>query len=244
MRMRSRARWLALTGMLFALLAWPVAGWCQDEKEQQPETEEEIEARHEREDQAEEDEDTAAWEQTYRGFYVSGQGSYALLTTKSDAEDEAEDVANITPPVDSSTDGSWGAGGRLGWRVMKYLAIEGQFELISNFEIDHDSAAGEEQTDLRFLTGTLNAKAYLPMDRVQPYLLLGGGYANAKIDPPNGASDNRHGGAARFGAGVDLYGNENVGVFTEAAYVLPFGDVEDFDNVSIGFGLILRFYGE
>ena len=47
-----------------------------------------------------------------------------------------------------------------------------------------------------------------------------------------------------FGVGADLYGNERVGVFTEAAYVLPFGDVDDFDQVSIGFGIILRFYGD
>jgi hypothetical protein len=234
--------------MLFALLSFPVAGWCQDDDEEtdtQTETEADTAARHEREEEAGEEETAAAWEETHRGFYIQGQGSYGILATEHDAEQEAEDVANLAEPVSSTTDDAWGAGGRLGWRLNKNLAIEGQVEIFGKYEIDHDSAAGgEEQTDLRFLTGTLNVKGYLPMNRFQPYLLIGGGYANAKLDPPNGASDNRHGGAARFGVGADLYGNERVGVFTEAAYVLPFGDVDDFDQVSIGFGLILRFYGD
>jgi hypothetical protein len=243
---RSRARGLALTWMLFALLSFPVAGWCQDEDEPESETETEADtaARHEREDAAEDAETAAAWEETYRGLYLQGQGSYGILATANDAEDAAEDVANLGEPTNTTTDDAWGAGGRLGWRVMKYLAIEGQFEIFGKYEFDHDSAVGEEQTNLRFLTGTLNLKGYLPINRFQPYVLVGGGYANAKIDPPNNKSDNRHGGAARFGVGADLYGNERVGVFTEAAYVLPFYDLADFDQVSIGFGLILRFYGD
>ena len=243
MRMRSRMRGLAAGWISLALLALPVTGWCQDEQE--PETEEETAARHEREDEAEEAEDAAAWEQSWRGLYVQGGGDYALLTTRNDAEEEVEDAGGFVGPVATTTDGSWGAGGRLGWRLMKHFAIEGQVEIQGNFEFDHDTeAAGEEQSDLRFLTGTLNAKGYLPMGRFQPYALIGGGYANAKINPPNSNSEHRHGGAARFGAGVDLYGNEHVAVYSEAAYVLPFGDLEDFDNVSLGFGLILRFYGE
>jgi opacity protein-like surface antigen len=245
MRKQSRARWLALTWMLFALLAWPVTGWCQEEEEEHPETEEETAERHEREDAAEEAEDTAAWEQTHRGFYVQGGGNYSILTTEGDAAREIEDAAGFTPPVHTTSDDSWGAGGRLGWRVMKHLAIEGQFEIKTNFEFDHDTAAaGEEQTDFRYLSGILNAKGYFPIGRFQPYGLIGGGYANAKIDPPNSTSDHRHAGEMRFGGGFDLYGNENVGVYTEAAYVLPFGDLSDFDHVAIGFGLILRFYGE
>jgi opacity protein-like surface antigen len=230
--------------MLFALLSWPVAGWCQEK--QQPETEDETAARHEREDEAEEAEDTARWEETWRGLYLQGQGNAGILTNRTDAAHEVEDAAGFNGPVNTTTDAAWGAGGRLGWRFMKHLAIESQVEIFGNFEFDHDTdSAGEEQSDLRFLTATLNAKGYLPMGRFQPYALIGGGYANAKIDPPNSNSDYRHGGAARFGVGVDLYGTENVAVFSEASYVQPFADdLEDFGHVSFSFGLILRFYGD
>lgn len=238
---RSRARWLALVWMLFALLSWPVAGWCQDEE--QPETEEETAARHEREDEAEKEEAVAAWEQTWRGLYLQAQGNVGVLTSENDAEDEVQDASGLTPPVHTTSDAAWGAGGRLGWRVMKHLAIEGQAEIMGDFEFDHDLPSGEEKSHVRFLTATVNAKGYLPFGRFQPYGVLGGGYANAKVNPAHGNSDYRHGGALRVGAGLDLYGNENVGVFTEAAYVRPFGDLEDFDHVAIGFGFFLRFYG-
>jgi hypothetical protein len=244
MSKRSRlVRWQALLGVL-AALALPVAGWCQEDDDAAADEESAAEeAADEEEAEEAEDDDSDVWEQTYRGFYIQGQGSYAILTTENDAESEVESIAGISG-ANTTSDDSWGYGGRIGWRVMPFLALEGQVEIQNRFEFDHDTPGGEVQSDLRFLTATLNAKGYLPMERFQPYVLVGGGYANANVDPPATSDDNSHGGAARFGGGVDLYGTENVGVFTEVAYVLPFGDLDDYDHVSIGFGLVIRFYGE
>jgi hypothetical protein len=49
--------------------------------------------------------------------------------------------------------------------------------------------------------------------------------------------------AMRFGGGLDIYsfGTDTVVITAGADYVLPFGDVEDFDYVSINVGVLYRF---
>jgi hypothetical protein len=45
----------------------------------------------------------------------------------------------------------------------------------------------------------------------------------------------------RFGGGLDFYATEHVVLTLGIDYVLPFGDLEDLDYVSIGWGLRYRF---
>jgi len=47
--------------------------------------------------------------------------------------------------------------------------------------------------------------------------------------------------AMRFGGGIDLYATANVVVSLEADYVLPFGNLNSLDYISIGWGLQYRF---
>lgn len=47
--------------------------------------------------------------------------------------------------------------------------------------------------------------------------------------------------AARFGGGIDIYITRNFYGALDASYVLPTGDVDDFDMVSIGWGFGYRF---
>ena len=45
----------------------------------------------------------------------------------------------------------------------------------------------------------------------------------------------------RFGAGLDIYFTETWAAELGVKYVLPFGDVDDIDYVSVGLGLKYRF---
>ena len=45
----------------------------------------------------------------------------------------------------------------------------------------------------------------------------------------------------RFGGGIDIYANQNVMMRAEGSYVLPFGNLDDIQYVSIGMGVHFRF---
>ncbi|MBW1685897.1 MAG: hypothetical protein JRS35_12650, partial [Deltaproteobacteria bacterium] len=94
---------------------------------------------------------------------------------------------------------------------------------------------------------TANMKEYLFKDRFQPYAVLGIGVMAAHIEIKDTADfdvsgcDLPRGFAARFGGGVDLYVTEHFVLNTEIRYVLPTGDVEGLDMISLGWGLQYRF---
>jgi hypothetical protein len=56
-----------------------------------------------------------------------------------------------------------------------------------------------------------------------------------------GLSDEDVAFAARFGVGVDIYIIERVLMNLDTDYVMPTGDVEDFDNVGLRWGFQYRF---
>ncbi len=47
--------------------------------------------------------------------------------------------------------------------------------------------------------------------------------------------------AGRVGGGIDIYATENIVVTLDATYVVPTGDVDDLDYLSIGWGVQYRF---
>lgn len=241
MSQRTRTRWLAVWLALATALAVPLGGWAAEDEESQGE--EEAAAEDEGEEAEEEDEGAPDWEVTHRGLYLIGQGGYAFVLQPSDLEDEAADAAQISD-VDSHVDDSWAYGGRIGYRLMERVAIEGQFELLHEIAIHQNVPSGNARSDATFLTATGNVKGYLLTQRFQPYLLGGVGYGHSEIDPPgSGTSDRDNGLVARFGVGTDFYVTDSLGLMTELAYVLPTGGVSDFDNLVIGFGFVLRIEG-
>ena len=127
-------------------------------------------------------------------------------------------------------DNAFGVSGRLGYRFAPFAALEVQAEYSGDFS-DVSGA------DLTATLVSLNAKMYLPYEQFQPYLLAGFGGAWANASPgPN--EDDFFG---RLGGGVDLYFNENWGVFAEGAYNMAIDDLEDADYLSVGFGAFYRF---
>jgi opacity protein-like surface antigen len=169
------------------------------------------------------------------------------MTSESDLESKAQHAAGLGgEAVNSHVDDSWGYGGRIGWRVVDRLALEGQVQVLNSIEIHNhvQSNGNNRRSKATFMTAMGNAKGYLLTDRIQPYAMAGIGYGYAVLDPPGGSTRDRDEGfAAQFGVRSDFYVTENIGLMGEVAYVLPTGDIEDYDYVALLFGFMLRFYG-
>ena len=66
-------------------------------------------------------------------------------------------------------------------------------------------------------------------------------HINAKDSLGLGLSASDEDFAARFGGGIDFYVTEKIGVSLDGSYVLPTGDLKDFDYFSIAWGFQYRF---
>ncbi len=182
-----------------------------------------------------------------KGFYVGLGGTYAIDTFENELEDEIEDA--LGGPVNVSVDDSLGINGRIGYRFHRHFSAEVQAEWLDGFEADvsvpgFGKIAG---VDLEPWVVTGNVKGHLLTGRYQPFLLVGLGVmtAKAKVRDTVGlglsASERLTDFTTRFGAGVDLYATEKVVFSVGADYVLPIGDLDDADYVSVGWGLQYRF---
>ncbi len=123
-----------------------------------------------------------------------------------------------------------GASGRLGFRLNPRFAVEGQVEYSGDF-VD---CCG---VDLSATLVTANGKFFLMQDQVQPFLLwgLGGAFANTNVIGDENSF------VVKVGGGIDFYMGENFGLTGEATYNIATGDLDDFDYLSIGWGLFYRF---
>ncbi len=149
----------------------------------------------------------------------------------------AKGFENFSPNRRNDGDdaGAWGFNARFGWRDLRYLAIEFQYEWIDDFEINGPT----QKTDIRFNTFTLNAKGYLPVGRFAPFLLAGAGFAQA--DASGTPSDRDGDFVSRWGGGIDFYLTENLVFAADTTYVLPRGDLDNLDYFTVSWGLQWRF---
>jgi opacity protein-like surface antigen len=143
-------------------------------------------------------------------------------------------------------DGAWGYDVRGGYRVHKYLGVEGQFQHMHEFGVDDASGTNVSQIDAYAFT--LNGKLYLmPKYRVQPYFAVGIGFLNL-----DGLSDDDTQFASRVGGGLEGYLTENVVLYFEASHLfadtelvpdppLNSGKFDSFDFTSLAVGFQYRF---
>jgi opacity protein-like surface antigen len=163
------------------------------------------------------------------GAYLGLAGSVGIYT---EAEDDLEDFfgdADIDPAV--------GLNVRAGYRMHPHFALEGEFEWLSEADIE---VGGQDVATVQSFTGTVNGKGYLLKGRVQPFALIGLGGMGVRVEG-GGGSDAEGGFAARFGGGVDIYITENFLAAIDASYMLPTGNADGADFVSIGWGFGYRF---
>jgi hypothetical protein len=131
------------------------------------------------------------------------------------------------PTHETDLDNSLGVGGDIGYRCHRYFStavkVEQVMELKSEFWKD----------DADPLVVTTNFKAHLPLGRFQPFALAGGGMM--------AAFDDSKAIVLRFGAGLDFYVTKHFVLNVGADYLIPFGDLEDLEYISVGWGVQYRF---
>jgi opacity protein-like surface antigen len=182
------------------------------------------------------------------GLYLSGLAAYAFPMEKGDLEDEANalyDLSGFGPGTRTDVDDSLGLSAHAGYRLHPRFAVEAQFDWLSNIQLDSDlGTGGRAKSDITLYSLTANAKTYLLTGRFQPWLAAGAGWGQSRLDPTGAATNERDDGfVMRMGGGIDVYGNPDVALTIDTHYVLATGGMEDLDYVSIGAGLMLRFYG-
>ncbi len=189
------------------------------------------------------------------GIYVGLGGSYGIDTFgDSPGGDISRRLASLGyagTDIDLDMDGSLGINGQIGYRFHPHFAAEFQVEWLDGFDGDASDSTlasgkfADFNVDPWAITGSL--KAYLLTGRYQPYLSAGAGIltVRAKLKDKTGLglsnSERITDATGRFGGGVDIYVTENFLATVGASYVLPNGDVSDFDYVSITWGIAYRF---
>jgi opacity protein-like surface antigen len=180
-----------------------------------------------------------------RGAYLGINAAYGidLFTTE---------IANLAgvPPIPLTYDDSWGLNARLGYRALSWLALEVQYEWMKGIDV---GLAGVNFATYKPHTLTGNLKLYLPVWRVQPYLLAGGGLAIYSLDfvgPLSVLNESGTGFGFRGGAGADVYLTKNLALNVEGTAVLNTSDLSlnqatftqtNLYYFSISGGLLFRF---
>lgn len=143
-------------------------------------------------------------------------------------------------------DETWGFNARGGYRFDDFLAVEGIYEYAS-----FGGSARGPVTGARFSLDTQTnlvmggCKLILPVHRFQPYLWGGAGFlissGDAELENASGElvrarAENGAGFAGRVAGGLDFYVTPQIGLYSEASYVMPATGPTDLYYFSLNFG--------
>src|SRR6185369_2036317 len=133
---------------------------------------------------------------------------------------------------------------RAGYRVHPNVAIEALYDHFLKFDNDGQARRlGNTHTTDHYdgWQATLNVKGYILTGRWQPYVLAGVGYIDINghnvVDRSGPGNDL----VTRFGLGMDACITEHIAMGPEVAYVLPFGDANNMDLITVALGLRYKF---
>jgi hypothetical protein len=123
---------------------------------------------------------------------------------------------------------------RLGTRS-GHFGFELQGEWLPKFEGD---VKGTPVIEYNMVSINVLAQLILLTGRVQPFVLLGGGYAYSKLEDV-GSTDSEWfaGGSFRVGGGFDVFMTKHVALSTDVAYVIPTGSLKDANFLALSYGL-------
>jgi N-acetylneuraminic acid mutarotase len=160
----------------------------------------------------------------YNGLYVGLGGGYAW-----------EDFGG------GNAGNSAVANGRIGYRFLDYLALEGMGEGAIHF----NGTSGQfNSAHTRIATGWINGKIY-PTARltgaIQPYALAGAGWMFERTAGGPGGTEEDNGVAGRFGGGIDFFLTEHLFLTIDGAYVLPADHVSELKHAIAGGAIQYRF---
>jgi len=175
-----------------------------------------------------------------RGFYVGGGAAYGFNLFDSAFDDLFSDV---------QVGDTWGFYTRAGYRPLRWLAVEAEYEYLHNFGV---KAEGVHLADLRAQTIGANLRFIGPW-RVQPYFLLGAGATLFSLNDVGvpGLEVDHSSFSGRIGIGLDTYVTQNLVIALGADTVLTTAQVSDpvftgdtsstLSYVAVHMGIDLRF---
>ena len=174
------------------------------------------------------------------GFYLGGGATYGFNLFDSAFDDLFSDV---------QVGDTWGFYNRLGYRPLRWLAVEAEYEYLHNFGVRAESV---HLADLRAQTISANVRFIGPW-RFQPYFLLGAGatlFSLNDVQVP-GLEIDHSSFAGRIGIGLDTYVTRNLVIAVGADTVLTTAQVKDpvfsgdtsstLSYVAVHMGIDLRF---
>lgn len=141
-------------------------------------------------------------------------------------------------------DDSYGAEGRLGYRLHEHVALEAQAQYYGQSDLNAHGPKGSQRVgSFEGVSATGNFKLYPLVGRVQPYVLGGVGllWAHLKNDLPGARRGNDTELAGRGGLGLDVYLDEHVALNVEGSYLAPASNLKDFPLAAVSGGLQLHF---
>jgi len=121
-------------------------------------------------------------------------------------------------------DDAWGLNAFAGYRFMRHIALEGNFNWYDDFESDSFNV------DVEIWTLMVDAKGMYPVynDRLVPYLRAGVGYMDAEADAGAFDADDEDF-AINFGGGLDYYVTDQISLGLDGKYVWGTGDLDDIE---------------
>jgi hypothetical protein len=142
---------------------------------------------------------------------------------------------------------TWGFHARAGYRFWEYMAIEGLYEYADDFGDDFNFFSGDDlvqgEWELQTNVFTGNLKFIAPLGRFQPYLGGGVGFmqANGEVEIVGpfrefDVDDDAFEFAGRVMGGFDIYITPQIALYADSSWVIPTGDLEDVEYVSVGVG--------
>lgn len=140
-----------------------------------------------------------------------------------------------------SADSAVGFNIRWGKRVQPHFSVETQFEYLGDFEMKSGPLRGNPDI---YNVG-VNVKGFPLTGRIQPFVVAGfGGTITTSTGDITSIDSSGAGFSTRFGGGLDLYATESLALSLEAAYVIPTGEVRNYEHLSVGWSLVYRFASE
>ena len=150
---------------------------------------------------------------------------------------------------------------RGGYRIDSIFAVELEGNFLSGWDTDNTEIPGIDATDFTLDggTATINVLAYFPIGRFQPHLLIGLGGMWAQLRTSNSVDEicgigeywfcqsvySQLGHSVsfvmKFGGGLDYYVTRDWALVLDAAYVLPFGNLDDLRYTSFNWGFRFNF---
>lgn len=141
---------------------------------------------------------------------------------------------------------TYGADGRIGYRLNRFVALEAQAQYFGNQDLTArvpGSSGSNKIGHIEAVDATANFKLYPLEGRFQPYIV--GGFGLMWMNQRNKLVGARNGDntevAGRGGLGLDVYLDENFAVNVEGSYLQPASTLQHYPLAAISTGIQYHF---